>query len=121
MTIAEELGEAYRADGVRAALARYDELRERYYGRGAYDFGEDALNAFGYTIIEDDLPGATQVFHRNTELFPEVANVWDSLGEAYRNAGDTELATLYYSKALVLDPRIPSARTALQEMREEGN
>lgn len=35
MTLEEALGETYRKDGLEATLARYQTLRDRYYGRGA--------------------------------------------------------------------------------------
>jgi predicted Zn-dependent protease len=42
------------------------------------------LNTFGYELLEGkDAAGAIQIFKLNAESFPESANVWDSLAEAY--------------------------------------
>lgn len=121
MTLEEELGEVVRAEDVEAALARYDELRERFYGRGAYDFGENALNAFGYERLgEGDLDGAVLVFRKNVELFPEASNVYDSLGEAYMERGDTRLAIENYERSLELNPRNQNAVRKLEELRGGG-
>lgn len=118
MTLEEELGETFRAEGAEAALAQYDELRERFYGRGAYDFGESALNGLGYDLLgAGQLDLAVEVFQKNVEQFPESSNVYDSLGEAYMERGDTALAIENYEKSLELDPRNENAVEKLQELR----
>lgn len=115
------LQEAYQDGGAAAALARHGELRDRYHGRGAYDFGEGTLNSFGYRLLlaEEDVDGAVAVLHRNAELFPESANVWDSLAEAYLRAGRPEQAEVYYRKSLELDPGNENAVAKLQELRRQ--
>lgn len=121
MTLEEELAERFKADGGEAALAYYDELREQFYGRGAYDFGENALNGFGYELLgagETDL--AIMVFQKNVEMFPDASNVYDSLGEAYMERGDTELAIDNYERSLELNPRNTNAVTKLEELRAGG-
>ncbi len=51
------------------------------------------LNTFGYDLMEEgDIDMAIDVFRINTELFPDIPNVWDSLGEAYMKKGDKEMA-----------------------------
>ena len=121
MTLAEELGEVYERDGAESALAHYDELRDRYYGRGAYDFGEAGLNQLGYAAIAaEDLDGAVLVFRRNVEEFPGSANVYDSLGEAHMLRGDTALAIENYERSLEINPRNRNASAKLQELRGGG-
>lgn len=121
MTIKEELGETYRAEGIEAALARYDELREEFHGRGAYDFGEAGLNNFGYALLrEGDVDGAVLVFEKNVELFPESSNLYDSLGEGFMERGDTELAITNYERSLELEPRNRNAVEKLKELRGEN-
>jgi len=118
MTIGEELGETFRAEGLKAALAQYDDLRENFYGRGAYDFGENGLNDFGYEILgSGDMDGAILVFAKNVELFPESSNLYDSLGEGYMERGDTELAITNYEKSLELNPQNQNAVAKLAELR----
>ena len=120
MTLAEEMGESFRADGVEAALVTYDDLKEQFYGRGAYDFGENALNEFGYQVLADDPQGAIKVFEMNAAAFPESANVWDSLAEAYMKAGNNPKAIEYYNKSLELNPRNQNAKDMLEKLNEEG-
>jgi len=118
MTLAEELGEVYEHDGAGAALAQYDELRERFYGRGSYDFGEASLNALGYQALQaGDHDGAIAIFRRNVEEFPDSGNTHDSLGEGYMVRGDRELAIESYERSLELNPQNRNAAQKLQELR----
>ena len=120
MTLAEELGEIYRRDGVDAALAHYEELRAGFYGRGAYDFGEGSLNEFGYEAMEaEDYAGAQAVFERNLEFYPGSSNAHDSLGEALAARGDTARAIAAYERAVALEPRNRNAARRLAELRGE--
>ena len=57
------------------------------------------------------------VFKLNTNLFPESANAYDSLGEAYLMRGDIPLATANYEKALELDPESENARQMIEHLR----
>ena len=119
MTLEEELEEQYRTKGFKAALDDYADLKKRFYGRNAYDFGEDSLNNFGYYLLEKkENAGAIQVLKLNAETFPESSNVWDSLAEAYMKSGDTKKAQEYYEKALTLDPQNQDAKEMLKKLQE---
>ncbi len=116
-----ELLDAYAASGIDAALARYRELRERFYGRAAYDFGERSLNAVGYALLRrGDRDAALRVFTLNTEEHPDSGNVWDSLAETYAAAGGTEQAVVYYQKSLEVDPSNTNAAEKLRALRAPG-
>lgn len=119
-TLPEELVEQYHQHGVKAALDHYADLKKRFYGRGAYDFGEDSLNSFGYIVLEKDAAGSVPIFQLNAELFPQSGNVWDSLGEAYLKSGDAKKAQESYEKSLALDPKNENARQALQKLKESA-
>ncbi len=120
MALEEELGEKYRADGVEAALISYDELKEKFYGKGAYNFGEDGLNALGYEVMgAGDIEGALLVFKANVNSFPESGNLWDSLGEAYMKLDQKEKAIESYEKSLELMPRNQNAKDMLDQLRSK--
>ena len=120
MTLQEELAETYGTGGIESALSRYDELRNRFFGRGAYDFGENSLNAFGYGVMgAGDVDGALSIFLLNVELFPDSFNVYDSLAEAYMKSGDRELAIRYYRKSLELNPNNVNAAQQLEDLGAE--
>lgn len=118
MTLEEELGEKYRKSGVEAALDYYADLKQKYYGRGPYDFGENALNNFGYEVMKKDPTGAVQVLRLNAEEFPQSGNVWDSLAEAYMKSGDLKEAEEYYLKALERDASDQNAKDMLAKLKE---
>jgi tetratricopeptide (TPR) repeat protein len=118
-TLEEEMGDAYRKGGVAAALARYRELREKFYGRAGYDFSERSLNAIGYELLgKKDNDSAISIFRENTAQYPKSANAWDSLAEGYLAAGNRELAAVNYRKALELDPKNTNAREKLRQLEE---
>ena len=116
-TLEEELAEIHETEGIEATVAAYRELRERFYGRGAFDFGENVLNMIGYALLQEgNPPDAVAIFQLNAEQYPQSANVWDSLGEGYMAAGDTARAIEAYRKSLELDPENENAREKLTEM-----
>ncbi|WP_295568724.1 serine hydrolase domain-containing protein [uncultured Stenotrophomonas sp.] len=69
----------------------------------ATDELERAINADGYAIRESlGARRALKVFTLNTELYPQSANVWDSLAECHAALGDAEIAKALYAKAKAL-------------------
>jgi tetratricopeptide (TPR) repeat protein len=119
-TLEEALGESYRRAGVAGALARYRELRDRYYGKGAYDFSEGSLNAFAYELLNaGDHDGAIAVFRLNASEFQQSGNAWDSLAEGYLKAGKKALAEIYYRKSLEVDPLNNNALEQLRELEKK--
>ncbi|MGB5237715.1 MAG: S41 family peptidase [Flavobacteriaceae bacterium] len=87
-----------------------------------YDF-EGEFNSAGYQLLDaNDLEGAIGVFGMNTEFFPDSANTWDSLAEAYWRAGDKLKAEEYYNKAIGMDPDGAvgaNAKEMLKNMKSE--
>jgi tetratricopeptide (TPR) repeat protein len=80
-------------------------------------YNERHLNFFGYELMSDDkLDDAIEVFKLNAKLFPGEPNVWDSLAEAYMNAGKNELAITNYKKVLELAPNNPNAKKMLEKL-----
>ena len=59
---------------------------------------EDDVNTLGYQLLNGGkIDDAIEVFKKNTELYPESWNVWDSLAEGYMNKGDKQLAIENYT------------------------
>ncbi len=118
-TLVEELGAAYKERGADGAVATYKSLKERYYGRDAYDFGVGTLNEFGYALMEkDDLKGSMKILQLNADEFPGSAIVWDSLAEIFMKTGDKATAEKYYKKSLEIDPRNRNAERMLKKLKE---
>ncbi|MDC6355324.1 MULTISPECIES: beta-lactamase family protein [unclassified Robiginitalea] len=106
----------YLEHGVDYVKNHFDSLTVNFHPTDPKDL---ILNQLGYAFLygADDPERAAELFRLNTELFPEVANCWDSYGEALRAAGNTEDAMAAYQKALELRPGLESAETALNEMK----
>ena len=76
------------------------------------------LNKIGYTFLQQkSINNAIYVFKENVKLFPNNANSWDSLGEAYFTNRDKENAIQCYHKALELDPNSETAKAMLQKLK----
>ena len=64
---------------------------------------EYVINNLGYQYLRNnDIEKAIEVFKENTKRYPESANVYDSLGEAYENNTQLVLAKNNYQKAVDL-------------------
>jgi tetratricopeptide (TPR) repeat protein len=119
LTLDEELGEQYRAKGLKGALDHYADLKKNFYGRGSYDFGEGSLNDFAAQVLaNNDTSGAIQVLQINAEQFPQSPGVWDSLADAYVKAGNLKLAQESCEKALKLNPTDERAKGLLKKISE---
>lgn len=94
-------------------------LKKQLKAHGYREYHAGILNNLGYALIqENQYHQAIEVFSVNTELFPDEANTWDSLGEAYFKKGDKASARTYYAKALQIDPGLPSALRMMEELAE---
>ncbi len=102
-SVAARMGTTIKEQGLNTALEEYADLRERHIED--YDFSELEFNALGYELINRDrVNDAIEIFKLNVAAFPESANTYDSLGEAYWISGDRAQALTNYRKALELDP-----------------
>ncbi|HSB11974.1 MAG TPA: serine hydrolase [Blastocatellia bacterium] len=79
---------------------------------------EARFNDIGYSLLrEKKFADAIAVFKLNVELYPKSANVYDSLGEAYAESGQKELAIVNYKKSLELDPNNRNAVRMLEKLQ----
>lgn len=93
----------------------FDELLKS----GGYNIADDMiLNNTGYQFLENDMPDESIiVFKQNAQMFPDVANCYDSLGEAYLAKGDKENAAASYRKVLELKPEDKNAQSMLEQLK----
>ena len=85
-------------------IALYYKLKEE--NSALYDFGnETELTLYGYSFLwENNLIDAIAIFGLVISEFPNSANAYDSMGEAYLQAKDSIKALQNYEKTLLMNP-----------------
>ena len=85
---------------------------------GVY-FNHNNINDWGYELLgQKNIESALAVFILNTELHPDVANAFDSLGETYGGLKQYQKALVNYQQVLLLQPNNESARKKVKFLKE---
>jgi tetratricopeptide (TPR) repeat protein len=104
----------YLSGGIGAVDRRYLALKEQY----PLLVTERLLNDLGYSFLNNNLTEpAIQILKLNVNKFPQSSNVYDSLGEAYMNAGDNKGAIENYEKSVMLNPENANGIQVLKKLR----
>ncbi|HET9325525.1 MAG TPA: c-type cytochrome [Candidatus Eisenbacteria bacterium] len=105
-TLADTLHRALDRGGAPMVTAAYRSLREQYYGRAVYDFGEGALwfMAEQATRKAATAEAAIPLLELNLEFFPKSVNTRIALGDRLIANGDTAAAIRRWHEALELEP-----------------
>jgi hypothetical protein len=116
-TIEDMLAEGLQRGGLDSAVARYRDLRQRYYGSWTYDFSEQNLGNFALGVAQrGQADNAIGLLNLNIEFNPNSGFAYAVLGEAYRMRGDTATAVTNFRTALQKDPTNQIATRRLREM-----
>lgn len=115
-SLSQLLMKTIATDGIEAAVAKYRTLKAE--GFGDVYASESELNGLGYRLLQQRKTAeAIEILKLNVEAYPNSANVYDSLAEAYMLSGNTELATANYQKSLELDPSNANAAQMLERLK----
>ena len=113
--LANIIAEVATAAGADSAIRTYRALRERHYGRDAYDFGELSLNSAAFRVARagktDD---ALALLRVNEQLFPNTAALSIIRGNVYLMRADTAAAADAFREAIRREPANDEARGRLQ-------
>jgi len=105
--------------GVKVAIEKYFEMKKQSRVKSRYNVTEEDINSIGYQLLRSDkIKDALEIFKLNVKEYPKSANVYDSLGEAYMNNGEKELAIQNYKKSLELDPKNNNANNMLKKLKK---
>lgn len=115
-SIAETLAPIIEHSGVTAGLKQLQQMQAR---PSEYLLTESEINSLGYYFLHTRkaVDPAIAVFGINVEAFPTSANVYDSLGEAYMEKGEKQLAIRNYQRSLELNPQNTNAVEMLKKLR----
>jgi tetratricopeptide (TPR) repeat protein len=116
ISVAETLSATIASSGIDEATKKYHILKTA--ASTTYNFDEDELNSLGYQLINArKFKEATRILQLNVEAYPQSANTYDSLGEAYMDDGNKTLAIANYKKSLELNPKNGNAVKMLQKLK----
>ena len=110
----------YDAILVRGSAA-LDEYRDRSKNRSINEvLNEGQLNRIGYWLLQKKkVNEAIEVFSMNVANFPKSSNAYDSLAEAYMEAGNKPEAIKNYQRSLALDPANDNARQMIKRLERQ--
>jgi hypothetical protein len=117
MPLEQLIQETAQTAGPDSASRVYRALRERYYGRAAYDFGEPTLNVAAFRLARGGkYDEAFAILRLNEEQFPASSNLATFRGNISLLRGDTTAAIAAFREAVRRDSTNGEARGRLREL-----
>jgi hypothetical protein len=117
--IAEFITEAEGANGgATAGLAKFRELREKFFGGQTFDFTDQALLTIAQRAVTAKRPDdAIAYLQANIEYWPRSARTYQALAQVRNSKGDKAGAIRDLEKAVELDPANAQAKTQLAQLK----
>jgi hypothetical protein len=110
--------DAAASGGAAAGVAKYKELREKYYGGQSYDFSEGGLIAVARRAqAANKLDEAIAYLHANLEYYPKSSRTYQALSQMENAKGDKASAIKDLEKAVELDPNNQQAQAQLKQLK----
>jgi tetratricopeptide (TPR) repeat protein len=117
--ITDVVTDAAASGGAAAGLAKFRELREKFYGGQSYDFSEAALVATAQRALAANKPDdALAYLQANLEYHPKSARSHLVMSQAHMAKQDKTAAIKDLEKAIELDPNNAQAKTQLEGLRK---
>ncbi|ATQ42662.1 hypothetical protein CSW64_09690 [Caulobacter mirabilis] len=100
--------------GYAQARSAYEALKRKTPG---FSISENDLNNWGYRLLRIDRGAdAVEIFKLAVALYPQSANTYDSLGDAYDRIGRPTSAIENFRRSLVMNPKNDHARKRLEKL-----
>jgi hypothetical protein len=117
LMLEDTLGTVIAKFGTDSAVATYEQLKERYTGRFAYDFGQRSLNVLASRLIEQKkLVEARRMLELNIREHPDVWDPVNTLAQVLEMLGEKDLAIAQYRRVLELFPTYGFAKRRLEAL-----
>ncbi len=115
-SIADVFAGEIESKGIAGALAGIPAMKAL---KTEYYLSEEEINRLGYQSLQQKKrKEAIEIFKLNVAEFPKSWNVYDSLGEAYLDDGQTALAIDNYEKSVVLNPRNTAGAEIVKKLKQ---
>jgi len=115
--LASVIQQAADAGGADSAIRVYQYMRDRYYGREAYDFGESSLNVAAFRLgREQKYAEAMAMLSLNANFYPGSSGMEVFRGNILLMRGDTAAAADAFREALRRDSTNSEAAGRLGEI-----
>lgn len=116
-TLEDSLAIVLDRAGLAAAEQQYRDLRQRYYGTGAFDFAPQRLIELSRRLAAARRASDALAFLKlNAEFYPGDAASYLAMGDIYLQGGDRAQALASYRKALELEPENPAAKRRVDQL-----
>jgi hypothetical protein len=116
--ISDILSNLMLTKGETVAVARYKDLRTRYYGSQVYDFSEPMLIRLSQgSATANKLDDALAWSKLNLEFYPRSAGTYLQMADVYARKQDQAQALKAAQKALELDPENANAKRQIEELK----
>jgi hypothetical protein len=115
--IGDIVWQAAREKGVAAAIEQYRDLRQHFFGRSTYDFGEDTLIAVANQMANARADDAIALMKLNLEFYPQSVRSYMALAFAQTRKLDDMGAIATLEKALEIEPDNSAAKGRLEQLK----
>jgi hypothetical protein len=117
--IADVVADAAATGGSAAGLAKFKELREKFYGGQSYDFSEGGLLAVAQRAqTANKTDDAIAYLQANLEYYPKSARTYVAMAQLKNGKGDKAGAITALEKAVELDPANAQAKAQLENLKK---
>ena len=106
-----------REKGVAAAIEQYRDLRQHFYGRSTYDFGEDTLITVANQMANALPDDAIALMKLNLEFYPQSVRSYLALSYAQTRKLDDNAAIASLEKALEIEPENGTVKGRLEQLK----
>jgi tetratricopeptide (TPR) repeat protein len=117
--ITDIMTEAAAGGGATAGIAKFKELREKFYPGQSYDFGETTMLTMSQRANTAGKPDdALAYLQANVEYWPKSVRTYSAMAQVKTAKGDKAGAIAAMEKVLEIDPNNAQAKAQLENLKK---